>query len=174
MPPSPLCYFITVESCFELGRLAYLNSDFQHSLLWMEQTLNNLDRNLSDYKEKRLQVLDYMAFSMFKVCWWGLQGLNFSTWGALQLLLYRGWPLVGLYSSVLQLTEVVLYWALSQNVATGVWFTEVWFTEVIKDTRGWRLWQCIASSSGLNGDETAANGNSYMKFKLWGYESEII
>ncbi|BFZ17688.1 hypothetical protein BsWGS_20727 [Bradybaena similaris] len=75
---------LSVEDCFELGRLAYNEGDFYHTVLWMEQALNKLDK---DHKFKKVpgnvdiengqvpsevdsfhsEILDYLAFSQYKL-----------------------------------------------------------------------------------------------------------
>ncbi|XP_040480166.1 prolyl 4-hydroxylase subunit alpha-1 isoform X3 [Ursus maritimus] len=37
--------FLTVEDCFELGKVAYTEADYYHTELWMEQALRQLDED---------------------------------------------------------------------------------------------------------------------------------
>ncbi|CAL1543171.1 unnamed protein product [Lymnaea stagnalis] len=80
---------LSVEECFELGRLSYNEGDFYHTMLWMEQALDEhsksvKNRNINRGSERgeresdvfadsedmdwtRIEVLDYLAFSYFKL-----------------------------------------------------------------------------------------------------------
>ena len=51
------------EDCFEIGRQSYINSDFRHTILWMNEALNRLN---NDSNLNRADVLEYLAFSTFK------------------------------------------------------------------------------------------------------------
>jgi prolyl 4-hydroxylase len=51
------------EDCFEIGRQSYINSDFRHTIMWMNEALNRLTK-LSQLT--RADVLEYLAFSTFK------------------------------------------------------------------------------------------------------------
>ncbi|KAL3876586.1 hypothetical protein ACJMK2_034417 [Sinanodonta woodiana] len=56
---------LSAEDCFELGRMAYNEEDYYHTLLWMQEALvrvNDTERQ----PVKRQAVLDYLAFSSFK------------------------------------------------------------------------------------------------------------
>ena len=59
-PPS------SVEECFELGRLSYNEDDFYHTSLWMEEAMSQLQEDL-DMPTKRVELLDYLSFSYYKV-----------------------------------------------------------------------------------------------------------
>lgn len=61
---------MTVEECFELGRQMYMNRDFHHSILWMREAMERLSgpqpRNRTTGTTKREDILEYLAFSMYK------------------------------------------------------------------------------------------------------------
>ena len=57
---------LTVEECYELGKLSYNNEDFYHTTLWMEQAVDLLGRDIK-VESKRAEMLDYLAFSYYKV-----------------------------------------------------------------------------------------------------------
>ena len=62
----------SAEDCFELGRIAYNQQDWYHSLKWMQETLNQLNENRENPKNTktdvdRAAVLDYLAYSTFVV-----------------------------------------------------------------------------------------------------------
>ena len=52
-----------VNDCFELGRLAYSNQDYYHTILWMEQALSVM----AEFSPLELTVMDYLAFSYYSV-----------------------------------------------------------------------------------------------------------
>lgn len=52
--------------CFELGRLAYNDADFYHTVIWMEEALHRL-RNGDGDEVNVASVLDYLAFALYKV-----------------------------------------------------------------------------------------------------------
>lgn len=56
---------LTVDECFELGRLSYNEDDFYHTTLWMEQALSLLKNDASTDSE-RAHMLDYLSFSYYK------------------------------------------------------------------------------------------------------------
>ena len=54
---------IVAWDCFELGRLAYNEEDYYHTINWMEEALTQLDDEVT--KE---DIFDYLAFSLYKAC----------------------------------------------------------------------------------------------------------
>jgi prolyl 4-hydroxylase len=54
-----------VDECFELGRLSYNTDDFYHTALWMEEALSLLGAGSA--VKRRVEMLDYLAFSYYKV-----------------------------------------------------------------------------------------------------------
>jgi len=55
---------LSASDCFELGRLAYLESDYYHTVLWMREAQNRLD----DDDRFHAAVLDYLAYATYMVC----------------------------------------------------------------------------------------------------------
>lgn len=51
------------EDCFEIGRQSYINSDFRHTIQWMNEAMNRLNNNS---QLTRADLLEYLAFSTFK------------------------------------------------------------------------------------------------------------
>lgn len=56
---------MTASDCFEIGRLAYLDSDFYHTVLWMRAALRLLDDDKHSQDFHRAYVLDYLAYATF-------------------------------------------------------------------------------------------------------------
>lgn len=56
--------FLSAIDCFELGRIAYLQQDYYHTLIWMQEALDRL------YKEEQptadeAEILEHLGFSMY-------------------------------------------------------------------------------------------------------------
>lgn len=60
------------HDCFEMGRQLYLNSDYYHTLLWMNEAMARLNNNNSNHTNnepsivRKADILEYLAFSVFK------------------------------------------------------------------------------------------------------------
>ncbi|XP_051870007.1 prolyl 4-hydroxylase subunit alpha-2 isoform X1 [Pristis pectinata] len=57
---------LTVEDCFELGRVAYNDGDYYHTILWMEQTLKQLEEGELGGVTKA-ETLDYLSYSVYQM-----------------------------------------------------------------------------------------------------------
>lgn len=51
--------------CFELGRIAYNEKDYYHTILWMEEAMNRMEKETPRTVEES-KILDYLAFAMFQ------------------------------------------------------------------------------------------------------------
>lgn len=56
---------MTVEDCYELGKIAYTDADYYHTELWMVQALRQLDRGEESPIDTVL-VLDYLSYSIYQ------------------------------------------------------------------------------------------------------------
>lgn len=56
---------MTAHDCFELGRQSYMNHDYYHTVLWMQEALGRLDRDVNRTLTKA-DILDYLSYSTFK------------------------------------------------------------------------------------------------------------
>lgn len=56
---------MTVEDCFELGKIAYSEVDYYHTELWMVQALRQLDDGEESSIDK-VTVLDYLSYSIYQ------------------------------------------------------------------------------------------------------------
>uniref|UniRef100_A0A8C7J6J9 Prolyl 4-hydroxylase subunit alpha-1 n=1 Tax=Oncorhynchus kisutch TaxID=8019 RepID=A0A8C7J6J9_ONCKI len=56
---------MTVEDCFELGKIAYSEVDYYHTELWMEQALKQLDEGEESTMDKDT-VLDYLSYAIYQ------------------------------------------------------------------------------------------------------------
>uniref|UniRef100_A0A6Q2XHN7 Prolyl 4-hydroxylase subunit alpha-1 n=1 Tax=Esox lucius TaxID=8010 RepID=A0A6Q2XHN7_ESOLU len=56
---------MTVEDCFELGKIAYSEVDYYHTELWMEQALKQLEEGEESTVDK-VTVLDYLSYAIYQ------------------------------------------------------------------------------------------------------------
>ncbi|XP_078055574.1 prolyl 4-hydroxylase subunit alpha-1b isoform X1 [Mustelus asterias] len=56
---------LTAEDCYELGKIAYTDTDYYHTELWMEQALKQLDAGEVSTIDK-ITVLDYLSYSVYQ------------------------------------------------------------------------------------------------------------
>jgi len=54
---------LSAEDCFELGRVAYTQGDYYHTVLWMTEAKDLLDLETEKTMEK-ITILDYLSFSL--------------------------------------------------------------------------------------------------------------
>ncbi|XP_021513912.1 prolyl 4-hydroxylase subunit alpha-2 isoform X1 [Meriones unguiculatus] len=57
---------LSVDDCFGMGRTAYNEGDYYHTVLWMEQVLKQLDAGEEAPITKSL-VLDYLSYAVFQL-----------------------------------------------------------------------------------------------------------
>ncbi|XP_034008336.1 prolyl 4-hydroxylase subunit alpha-1-like [Trematomus bernacchii] len=57
--------FMTVEDCYELGKIAYSDVDYYHTELWMSQALKQLEHGEESNIDK-VTVLDYLSYSIYQ------------------------------------------------------------------------------------------------------------
>uniref|UniRef100_A0A8C6P0I8 Prolyl 4-hydroxylase subunit alpha-1 n=1 Tax=Nothobranchius furzeri TaxID=105023 RepID=A0A8C6P0I8_NOTFU len=56
---------MTVEDCYELGKIAYSDVDYYHTELWMAQALKQLDEGEESTIDK-VTVLDYLSYAIYQ------------------------------------------------------------------------------------------------------------
>ncbi|XP_039511524.1 prolyl 4-hydroxylase subunit alpha-1a isoform X2 [Pimephales promelas] len=56
---------LTVEDCYELGKIAYSDADYYHTELWMVQALKQLDEGEKSSVDV-VTVLDYLSYSVYQ------------------------------------------------------------------------------------------------------------
>ena len=57
---------LTANDCFELGRQAYFNKDFYHTVLWMQEALDRLEGEKEVADTDRTTILEYLAFATYQ------------------------------------------------------------------------------------------------------------
>jgi prolyl 4-hydroxylase len=50
-----------------LGRVAYANEDFYHTLMWMQEALDHLDEEINNTSINKIDILDHLAYATLKV-----------------------------------------------------------------------------------------------------------
>lgn len=58
--------FLTAEDCFDMGKIAYNDGDYYHTVLWMQQALKQIDEG-EDTAISKSDVLDYLSYSVFQL-----------------------------------------------------------------------------------------------------------
>ncbi|XP_072439601.1 prolyl 4-hydroxylase subunit alpha-1-like isoform X1 [Chiloscyllium punctatum] len=56
---------LTAEDCYELGKVAYSDTDYYHTELWMEQALKQLDAG-EDSNVNKITILDYLSYAVYQ------------------------------------------------------------------------------------------------------------
>ncbi|XP_078387098.1 prolyl 4-hydroxylase subunit alpha-1b isoform X6 [Cetorhinus maximus] len=56
---------LTAEDCYELGKVAYTDTDYYHTEVWMEQALKQLDAGEVSTIDK-ITVLDYLSYAVYQ------------------------------------------------------------------------------------------------------------
>ncbi|NWY01877.1 P4HA2 hydroxylase, partial [Nothoprocta ornata] len=56
---------LTVGDCFGMGRTAYNDGDYYHTVLWMEQALKQHDEG-EDTTVSKVEILDYLSYAVFQ------------------------------------------------------------------------------------------------------------
>lgn len=57
---------MTVDDCFDLGKVAYSEEDYYHTELWMVQALRQLDEGEASVTVDHVNILDYLSFSVYQ------------------------------------------------------------------------------------------------------------
>lgn len=57
---------LSADDCFSMGRSAYNEGDYYHTVLWMEQALKQLDAG-EEATTAKSQVLDYLSYAVFQL-----------------------------------------------------------------------------------------------------------
>jgi len=50
-----------------LGRIAYTNADYYHTLMWMQEALDHLDREPNNTSVRKIDILDHLAYATSQV-----------------------------------------------------------------------------------------------------------
>ncbi|KAG7215903.1 hypothetical protein INR49_002539 [Caranx melampygus] len=58
--------FLTVDDCFDMGKTAYNDADYYHAVLWMQQSLKQLDAG-EEAVVSKADILDYLSYSVYQM-----------------------------------------------------------------------------------------------------------
>ncbi len=50
-----------------MGRVAYTNGDFYHTLMWMQEALAHLDKEANKTSINKIDILDHLAYATSQV-----------------------------------------------------------------------------------------------------------
>ncbi|CAF4241633.1 unnamed protein product [Rotaria sp. Silwood2] len=54
---------LSAFECYDLGRVAYTNGDFYHTLMWMQEALDHLDTETNNTSINKIDILDHLAYA---------------------------------------------------------------------------------------------------------------
>ncbi|XP_039991485.1 prolyl 4-hydroxylase subunit alpha-1a [Xiphias gladius] len=57
---------LTVDDCYDLGKVAYLEADYYHTELWMAQALKQLEQEETAGTVDAVTILDYLSYSVYQ------------------------------------------------------------------------------------------------------------
>ncbi|XP_023197123.1 prolyl 4-hydroxylase subunit alpha-1-like isoform X2 [Xiphophorus maculatus] len=57
---------LTVEDCYDLGKVAYSDVDYYHTELWMAQALKQLEQGEESSVVDAIAILDYLSYSVYQ------------------------------------------------------------------------------------------------------------
>ncbi|XP_059030497.1 prolyl 4-hydroxylase subunit alpha-2 isoform X3 [Mustela lutreola] len=66
LPGTKYQAMLSVDDCFGMGRSAYNEGDYYHTVLWMEQVLKQLDAG-EEATTAKAEVLDYLSYAVFQL-----------------------------------------------------------------------------------------------------------
>ncbi|XP_078509229.1 prolyl 4-hydroxylase subunit alpha-2 isoform X2 [Lissotriton helveticus] len=66
LPGTEYISSLSADDCFGLGKTAYNDGDYYHTVLWMQQTLKQLDEG-QEAATSKVDVLDYLSYAVFQL-----------------------------------------------------------------------------------------------------------
>lgn len=57
---------LTVDDCFDMGKTAYNDADYYHAVLWIQQSLKQLDAG-EEAVVSKADILDYLSYSVYQM-----------------------------------------------------------------------------------------------------------
>ncbi|XP_019952957.1 prolyl 4-hydroxylase subunit alpha-2 isoform X2 [Paralichthys olivaceus] len=57
---------LTVDDCYDMGKTAYNDADYYHAVLWMQQSLKQLDAG-EEAVVSKADILDYLSYSVYQM-----------------------------------------------------------------------------------------------------------
>ncbi|KAM4748197.1 prolyl 4-hydroxylase subunit alpha-2 isoform 2-T2 [Rhinophrynus dorsalis] len=66
LPGSKYISSLSADDCFGMGKIAYNDGDYYHTVLWMQQALKLLDEG-EEATISKVMVLDYLSYTVFQL-----------------------------------------------------------------------------------------------------------
>ncbi|XP_073426105.1 prolyl 4-hydroxylase subunit alpha-2 isoform X3 [Dendrobates tinctorius] len=66
LPGSKYVSSLSVDDCFGMGKIAYNDGDYYHTVLWMQEALKLLDEG-EESSTPKVEVLDYLSYTVFQL-----------------------------------------------------------------------------------------------------------
>lgn len=57
---------MTVDDCFGMGKTAYNDGDYYHTVLWMQQALKQHEEG-EESSITKAEILDYLSYAVFQL-----------------------------------------------------------------------------------------------------------
>ena len=57
---------LSVDDCYDMGRTAYNDADYYHAVLWMQQSVKQLDGG-EEAEVSKADILDYLSYSVYQM-----------------------------------------------------------------------------------------------------------
>ncbi|XP_060942029.1 prolyl 4-hydroxylase subunit alpha-2-like isoform X1 [Limanda limanda] len=57
---------LTVDDCYDMGKTAYNDADYYHAVLWMQQSVKQLDAG-EEAVVSKADILDYLSYSVYQM-----------------------------------------------------------------------------------------------------------
>lgn len=73
LPVNTLSMPLTANDCYELGRQAYTNKDYHHTVLWMAEALRRINNEYNDakvvdqFQHDRANILEHLSFASYQI-----------------------------------------------------------------------------------------------------------
>ncbi|PIO29146.1 hypothetical protein AB205_0181180, partial [Aquarana catesbeiana] len=67
LPGTKYVSSLSVDDCFGMGKIAYHESDYYHTVLWMQEALKLLDEGEESVTVSKAGVLDYLSYTVFQL-----------------------------------------------------------------------------------------------------------
>ncbi|XP_072256951.1 prolyl 4-hydroxylase subunit alpha-2 isoform X2 [Pyxicephalus adspersus] len=67
LPGTKYVASLSVDDCFGMGKIAYHESDYYHTVLWMQEALKLLDEGERSTTISKVDVLDYLSYTVFQL-----------------------------------------------------------------------------------------------------------
>ncbi|KAM9311588.1 prolyl 4-hydroxylase subunit alpha-2-like [Gastrophryne carolinensis] len=66
LPGTKYVSSLSAEDCFGMGKIAYHDSDYYHTVLWMQEALKLLNKG-EESSISKVEVLDYLSYTVFQL-----------------------------------------------------------------------------------------------------------